>query len=82
MRRFLVSITILGLLVAMCGVVGCRSADNSNSGEADGTSVYITRTGAKYHRGSCSYLRQSRIAVTLSEAKASYNPCSRCKPPQ
>jgi len=44
--------------------------------------VYVTRTGNKYHRGSCSYLRKSKIPMKLSEAKKRYGPCSRCKPPQ
>lgn len=43
--------------------------------------VYITRTGAKYHRGSCRYLRKSKIAISLSAARASgYTACSVCRP--
>jgi hypothetical protein len=46
------------------------------------TVVYITRTGAKYHRGSCSYLRQSKIETTLGPAVSrGYGPCSYCEPP-
>ncbi|MHA4895780.1 hypothetical protein ACXZ1K_13585 [Pedobacter sp. PWIIR3] len=45
------------------------------------TIVYITKTGTKYHLGDCSYLRQSKIKITLKEAKADgYTACSRCKP--
>ncbi len=44
--------------------------------------VYVTRTGRKYHRGSCRYLRKSRIPMKLSEAKARYGPCSVCGPPR
>jgi len=44
--------------------------------------VYITKTGSKYHRATCSYLRSSKIPIPLSEALArGYTPCSRCKPP-
>jgi hypothetical protein len=43
--------------------------------------VYITRTGAKYHRGDCRYLHSSKIRTTLSDAKLSYTACSVCKPP-
>jgi len=44
--------------------------------------VYITRTGEKYHRDGCRYLRQSRIPTTLREAvRNGYDPCSVCKPP-
>ena len=42
--------------------------------------VYITRTGAKYHRSSCRYLRYSKIPVSLEKAKQSYGPCSVCRP--
>jgi len=45
--------------------------------------VYITRTGKKYHRGWCSYLRRSKIPISLKEACArGYIPCSRCRPPR
>lgn len=46
------------------------------------TTVYVTKTGSKYHRDGCQYLRQSKIAISLDEAKASYEPCSKCSPPQ
>ena len=47
------------------------------------TTVYITKTGSKYHRGTCSYLRKSKFPISLWEAKArGYTPCSRCKPPR
>ena len=37
--------------------------------------VYITRTGEKYHRNGCRYLSQSRIPISLSDAKAQgYDP--------
>lgn len=44
--------------------------------------VYVTKTGEKYHRGSCQYLRKSKIAIKLSEAKKRYTACSVCKPPR
>jgi hypothetical protein len=43
--------------------------------------VYVTRTGEKYHRGSCRYLRKSRIPISLTDAKRDYGACSVCKPP-
>ena len=59
------------------------------SGLASGTSdqekktitVYVTRTGMKYHRANCRYLRRSKIPISLSEACERYEPCSRCRPP-
>ena len=44
--------------------------------------VYRTRTGKKYHRAGCSYLK-SIIKTTVSEAQAmGLGPCSRCNPPR
>ena len=46
------------------------------------TIVYITRTGSKYHRADCRYLRESSIVTTLKKARAGYGPCKVCKPPE
>ena len=44
--------------------------------------VYITRTGQKYHDDGCRYLSRSKIETTLAEAKNSgYTACSVCSPP-
>ncbi len=44
--------------------------------------VYRTRTGSKYHRSGCSYLK-SKIQTTVSEAKSmGLGACSRCNPPR
>jgi len=43
--------------------------------------VYVTRTGSKYHRAGCSCLRSSCIPISKSEAiRRGYTPCSRCNP--
>jgi hypothetical protein len=43
--------------------------------------VYITDTGERYHRGDCRYLRYSKHAVSLKEAKRQgYTPCKVCRP--
>ena len=49
---------------------------------ADDVTVYVTKTGAKYHRAGCRYLSKSMIPMKLSEAKSRYGPCSVCNPPQ
>ncbi len=47
------------------------------------TYVYITDTGAKYHRKSCQYVKHSKHRVTLKWAKKhGYKPCKVCKPPK
>jgi flagellar basal body-associated protein FliL len=44
--------------------------------------VYITKTGSKYHSDGCRYLSRSCIPISLSEAKSEgYDPCSVCDPP-
>lgn len=49
--------------------------------EADDSIIFITRTGIRYHKGSCWHLRKSRIPIDLKEAEArGYTPCKVCKP--
>jgi len=50
--------------------------------QQEDVTVYITRTGAKYHRAGCRYLSKSQIPISLKDAKARYSPCSVCNPPQ
>lgn len=43
--------------------------------------VYITKTGSKYHRGRCRYLRKSKYPISLQKAKEQgYLPCKVCRP--
>jgi len=45
--------------------------------------VYTTKTGTKYHRAGCEYLKESSIPISLSTAKArGLSPCSKCNPPR
>lgn len=44
--------------------------------------VYVTKTGEKYHRAGCQYLKKSCIPISLDDAKRSYSPCSKCNPPR
>jgi hypothetical protein len=43
--------------------------------------VYVTKTGQKYHRDGCRYLSRSRIPMSLAEAAKRFSPCSVCRPP-
>lgn len=41
--------------------------------------VYITDTGSKYHNAGCRHLKESKHAISLSEAQArGYEPCKHC----
>lgn len=54
-------------------------SSSSASSDTQSVTVYITRTGEKYHRSGCQYLRQSKISISLSDARArGYTACSRC----
>lgn len=48
---------------------------------SEAQTVYITKTGSKYHRSGCRYLSRSQIPISLESAMRSYGPCSVCKPP-
>lgn len=50
---------------------------------ADGsTTVYITKTGSKYHSSGCRHLSRSRYSTTLQNAVSSgLGPCGTCHPP-
>lgn len=43
--------------------------------------VYVTRTGKKYHREGCQYLRGGGREITLDRARRAYEPCKVCDPP-
>ena len=46
-----------------------------------GQTVYVTKTGSKFHKSSCRYLKSSKITISLSDAKEKgYTACSVCKP--
>lgn len=48
---------------------------------SEAQTVYITKTGKKYHRSSCQYLRKSQYAIAITEAvDRGYTACSVCSP--
>ncbi len=42
--------------------------------------VYITKTGAKYHRDGCRFLSKSKIPLKLKDAVLRHTPCAVCNP--
>lgn len=45
--------------------------------------VYTTKTGEKYHKSTCRYLKYSKKGITLKKAKElGYVACKVCKPTQ
>lgn len=65
----------------MCIFVSACSDSGNTTEEGSGTIVYVTDSGEKYHRASCRYLRNSKNAIDLEDAKnRGYGRCSACKP--
>lgn len=79
MKRLLFCIL---LLFVACSDKDSGKSDSPNTEQQKEQTVYITRTGHKYHRAGCKYLSHSSYAVSLSEAKRRYEPCSVCNPPR
>jgi Fibronectin type III domain. len=58
-----------------------KSSSSSPSSPSTPSTVYITKTGEKYHRDGCGSLSRSKIAISRAEAIArGYTPCKVCKP--
>lgn len=52
---------------------------NTATTQNKSVTVYITKTGSKYHKYNCSYLKHSRYSINLKDARSrGYTPCSRC----
>ena len=57
------------------------STATTNSGISNSYTVYVTKTGSKYHRDGCRYLSKSQIAKSKNDAISQrYTPCSVCNP--
>jgi hypothetical protein len=71
MRHFARLLVLLCLLVSAPVAVApfARPALQDQSDTKTQT-VYVTRTGKRYHRDGCRYLSSSRIAMSVKDAKA------------
>ena len=51
---------------------------DAEKSDSDSQIYYVTKSGKKYHRAGCSYLK-SKIEITIDKIKSGgYEPCSRC----
>jgi hypothetical protein len=77
--RLLTLCLVLGALLTVAAQPLAVSQGAYATSEAKECTVYVTRTGAKYHRSTCSSLRYSRRPMTRSDAiAAGYSACKRC----
>lgn len=84
MRHFVRLLVLLCLLVsASVAVAPFQQPTTQAQAQNQTETVYVTRTGKRYHRDGCRYLASSRIPMSLKEAQAKgYTPCKVCRPPQ
>ncbi len=77
-HRFIDAVAF-GLILALLPQLLARSAPAQANGDV---TVYVTKTGKKYHAASCRYIRKGATPMKLKDAvKEGYSPCSVCKPP-
>lgn len=58
-----------------------KAKEQAESSQKNGYTVYITNTGEKYHSNGCRYLKKSKIAIDINDARAQgYDPCKVCNP--
>ncbi len=70
-------------LIFVCPALGFPATTTplaAQRGDVKRQTVYVTRTGTKYHRAGCRHLRRSSIPISLDEARRSYDPCKVCRP--
>ena len=61
--------------------VGSNDPNSLQSQQANKETVYITRTGSKYHRAECSSLSKSKRSISKADAiRRGLSPCSVCNP--
>ena len=81
MRQIYFIIAVLLLTVSGCGSKSDSKSTPSQVVTNKEQTVFVTRTGKKYHRDGCQYLRQSKRKIGLSAAiDKGYTPCKVCRP--
>lgn len=84
MKKLVALFLIMSTLFCVSPVTAAKTGHANTAAAASerySYSVCITRTGAKYHRSSCRYLRQSKLPISRTKALSrGYTPCSVCRP--
>ena len=74
MKKLLV--VLLSVSLMLCSACGKDTTTKETTYEE---TVYVTKSGSKYHTDGCIYLKNSCIEKSLSEAESQgYTPCSKC----
>mgnify|MGYP004663819813 CR=1 FL=1 len=78
MKRFKKLLYVLPILLSLVFIAPPIQA---NATDWTTYTVHITRTGSKYHKAGCSYLKSDIPINILDAVNSGYTPCSRCNPP-
>jgi hypothetical protein len=74
-------VILVGVLFALSSISMAIPTTATPQAKGDQT-VYVTKTGRKYHVAGCRYLSRSQYPMKLKDAvNAGYTPCSVCNPP-
>lgn len=91
MKKIILCIGLFSILVVFGNFISqVYSADKGiPTKEQDATvktdpaeqTVYVTKSGTKYHADGCKFLAKSKAPMKLKDAVKQYTPCSVCNPP-
>jgi micrococcal nuclease len=62
--------------------VPSRRLDATPASSPRAATVYVTRTGTKYHAAGCRHLARSQIPMALADAARQFGLCAVCGPPR
>jgi len=82
LRLFPLAILFAILAISTPSHAQGNPTDTTKIEKTTDSTVYITKSGKKYHRAGCKFLGKSSIPVRLSDVKKYYLPCKLCKPPE
>jgi hypothetical protein len=79
LRRFLLVLVLACAAFSPLAPLPQTLAAEQPSGPKKDCTVYVTRTGHKYHKATCGSIKRSKIPMSRSEAiKKGFTPCKRC----
>ena len=83
MRRFVTLVFAVFTLVSVAAIAPALPPAPHRQTQTKEQTVYVTKTGKKYHLATCRSLSKSKIPLSLKDAKAKgFTACSICKPPK
>lgn len=78
---WIITIFVLSLLSTSLddgAIIGAKEKPTYTAPRTKETTVFITRTGSRYHAAGCRYLRKSSEAIGIGRAKEQYQACTVC----